>query len=67
MTKYSTIGTGKSPDEKMHGKKAAERLVESGGRIFHANPLQRRAKMHLKWEDGVYLGHATISNGLLLA
>ena len=62
LTKYTINDTGMSPYEELHGRKAQERRVEFGERVFFSTPKKGRSKLDKRWRLGVYLGHAPNSN-----
>lgn len=66
INKYSINKTGMSPYEELHGKRAVERRVEFGERIFYSTPKKGRAKMDLRWKLGIYLGSAWSSNEIFI-
>ena len=62
LTKFTINPSGLSPYEELHGKKAKERRVEFGKRVFFHTPRKGRAKLSPRWRLGIYLGHASNSN-----
>ena len=62
LTKYTINASGMSPYEELHGRKANERRVEFGERVFFSTPKKGRAKLDKRWRIGIYLGHAANSN-----
>ena len=66
INKYAITRNGMSPHEELHGKKAQERRIEFGERVFFSTPKKGRAKMDLRWRLGIYLGHAPNSNELFV-
>ena len=66
INKYAINKSGLSPHEELHGKKAAERRVEFGERVFYSTPKKGRAKMDHRWKVGIYLGHCSNSNELYI-
>ena len=62
LTKYTINESGLSPYEELHGRRAQERRVEFGERVFFASTKKGRAKLDKRWRLGVYLGHASNSN-----
>ena len=62
LTKYTVNSNGMSPYEELHGRKAQERRVEFGERVFFSTPKKGRAKLDKRWRLGVYIGHAPNSN-----
>ena len=62
LTKYTINDSGMSPYEELHGRRAQERRVEFGERVFFSTPRKARSKLDKRWRLGVYLGHAPNSN-----
>ena len=62
MFKYTVNPNGLSPYEELHCRKARERRVEFGERVFFNMPKKGRAKLNRRWRLGIYLGHCSNSN-----
>ena len=62
LTKYTVNSSGMSPYEELHGRKANERRVEFGERVYFSTPKKGRAKLDKRWRIGIYLGHAANTN-----
>ena len=62
LTKYTINDSGLSPYEELHGRRANERRVGFGERVFFSTPKKGRGKLDKRWRLGVYLGHAANSN-----
>ena len=62
LTKYTVNSNGLSPYEELHGRKAQERRVEFGERVYFSTPKKGRSKLDKRWRLGIYLGHAPNSN-----
>ena len=66
MNKYAINKSGMSAYEELHGRKAAERRMEFGERVFYSTPKKGRAKLDLRWKIGIYLGHLFNSNEICI-
>ena len=53
INKYAITRNGMSPHDELHGKKAQERRIEFGERVFFSTPKKGRAKMDLRWRLGI--------------
>ena len=66
MNKHAVNQSGFTPYEELHGKRARERRVEFGERIFYSLPKKGRGKLDPRWKLGVYLGHAECTNEVFM-
>ena len=46
----------------MHGKKAADKMVEFGERVYYWIPKKMRYKLDMRWKVGIMLGVVNSSN-----
>ena len=53
LNKFTINDTGMSPHEDGHGRRAAERRVEFGERVFFHTPKKARSKLCKRWRAGV--------------
>ena len=66
MNKYAIHRSGVSANEELHGRKAAERRMEFGERVFYSTPKKGRAKLGLGWNICIYHGHLFNSNEICI-
>ena len=62
LNKYTVNDSGVTPFEDSHGRRAHDRAVEFGERVFYYVPKKLRSKLDLRWRLGVYLGASPCSN-----
>ena len=58
LSKYSVGNDGCTAYQKLHGKRAHEKLVEFGEKVLYFIPKAKRAKLDKIFGLGVYLGRA---------
>ena len=58
LSKYSVGNDGFTAYQKLHGKRAHEKLVEFGEKVLYFIPKAKRAKLDKRFGLGVYLGRA---------
>ena len=62
LNKFSVNPDGMTPYQFMHGRRAPDRFVELGERVYYSVPKKVRHKMDLRWRLGICLGAASSSN-----
>ena len=58
LSKYSVGNDGRTTYQKLHGKRAHEKLVEFGEKVLYFIPKAKRAKLDKRFGVGVFLGRA---------
>ena len=66
MNRYVAGGDGRTAFQRLHGRRASNKAVEFGERVFYYIPRKLRAKMSLRWRLGMYLGIASHSGEYLI-
>ena len=66
LNRYSVNEDGKTPCFAFHGKRAADKLVEFGEKVFYYVPRKARAKLDHRWRLGTFVGLSTNSNEALI-
>ena len=62
LTRFAVNPDGRTPYQVTHGKRAVDKLVEFGERVYYYVPKRARFKLDLRWRLGVCLGIANNSN-----
>ena len=58
LSKYAVGQDGRTAYQRLHGRKAKERLVEYGEKVLYFIPKAKRAKLDKRFGVGVFLGRA---------
>ena len=66
MNRYVVGRDGRTAFQRLHGRRASNKAVEFGERVFYDIPRKLRAKMNLRWRLGMYLGVAPHSGEHLI-
>ena len=62
LNRFSVNPDGKTPYEVLHGKRAPDRFVELGERVYFYVPKRLRYKLDMRWQLGVCVGVSSCSN-----
>ena len=62
LNRFSVNPDGKTPYEVLHGKRAPDRFVELGERVYFYVPKRLRYKLDMRWQLGVCVGVSGSSN-----
>ena len=58
LSKYAAGNDGRTAFQRLHGKRAHEKLVEFGEKVLYFIPKAKRAKLDKRFGVGVFLGRA---------
>lgn len=61
-TRFAVTKNRVTAYEHLHGRKANDKIIEFGERVFYFVPRRLRSKLNLKWKIGIYLGAGHGSN-----
>ena len=67
MNRYACNPDGQTPYQSIHGQRFRGKLVEFGERVFYYVPKRLRAKLHLRWRVGTFIGNSQTTNEAFVA
>ena len=62
LNRFSVNPDGQTPYQHLHGRRAPDRFVEFGERVYYSVPKKARHKLDLRWRLGICLGASAPSN-----
>ena len=62
MNRFSVSPDGQTPYQALHGKRAPDRFVEFGEKVYYSIPKKMRHKLDPRWKLGVCVGVSSSSN-----
>ena len=62
LNRFSVNPDGHTPYQALHGKRASDRFVEFGERVYFYVPKKLRYKLDMRWQLGAFVGVSNNSN-----